>query len=69
MPRRKKKTAVTVQRGQNDDGDQGNMTGVDGRTQGKLIVLRIRVTFGRVQAIWPDIRASASEVGSYPVYS
>lgn len=29
-----KKIAVAVPRGQNDDGDHGCMTGVDGRTQG-----------------------------------
>jgi hypothetical protein len=66
--RRIKKIAVAVPRGQNDDGDHGNMTGVDGRTQRKLILLQIRVTFGRVHATWPDVRAEASEVGSYPVY-
>jgi hypothetical protein len=29
----RKKIAVAVPRGQNDDGDHGSMTGVDGRTQ------------------------------------
>ncbi len=66
---RRRKIAVEVPRGQNDDGDHGNMTGVDGRTRRESILLQIRVTFGRVHAIWPDVRAEASEVGSYPVYS
>jgi hypothetical protein len=59
-----KKIAVAVPRGQNDDGDHGNMTGVDGRTQGVNRVanqshfLGVSMRPGRM-----------SELGSYPVYS
>ena len=64
-----KKIAVAVPRGQNDDGDHGNMTGVDGRTQGVNRVANQSHFLGVSMRPGRIVRALRSEVGSYPVCS
>ena len=59
-----KKNRRRCSEGQNDDGDHGNMTGVDGRTQGVNRVANQSHFLG--VSMRPD---RMSELGSYPVYS